>query len=242
MPYFYISECLMNFFQKDTVLKEKLQKENAFLSKEFSLKTTEINSLKSELFRVSDENRFEDIVKKLDQANQKVQANKENLDKKVNEFTELINDLNMQLDAKEQQLKVKDAIIASKDKNYYNLEMENRKYMERIQTSHIEKKKISDFTEILISKIKGIKLEYNELEEKLRNAENRNYTLSVRAAEGFENLTPRPDFGDIEKIFSFENIPNNTRAKAEWLIKSYHSQVLTRKKTLVRQNTRKSIK
>ena len=82
------------------------------------------------------------------------------------------------------------------------LQEQNYKYKYYLETSIIRLKQANE-------REKNLELRNNEIESK-------NLYLGVRAAEGFENLTPRPSFIGIEEILP--EIPKSTKEKARKII------------------------
>jgi hypothetical protein len=229
IPYYYIIEYYIEAQKNDSIFKETYLKENTKLRNDLKVKNTEVEFLKSELSNLKKLYNENLAAYEVEVANNRVNVTKDLMDKKVKELNEIIQQSFEEIDIKESYIKMKDNLIESKTKELEVLQLENLELNQKIQQYRLETKKSMEYTSILISKIKNLKLEYSELEEKLRLAENKNYSLSVRAAEGYSNLTPRPDFEELEKFINGSVKLETTRGKTEWLIKSFINLSSTRK-------------
>lgn len=102
----------------------------------------------------------------------------------------------------------KDTIFLENEELRKNIEILNKE----IGESHADKLKFKLGFEKSIIKLKQAGIREKNLENINEKIVKNNCELSIKAAEGFTNLTPRPSFGGIEEILP--EIPKTTREKA----------------------------
>lgn len=85
-----------------------------------------------------------------------------------------------------------------------------------IKNQQSECDKIKYYFKNSLSKIKTLSKREAELESRASDLESKNQALSIRAAEGFDNLTPRPSFSGTKEILG--STPLSTKEKTRKLI------------------------
>jgi uncharacterized coiled-coil protein SlyX len=223
IPYFYIAESateLLETFRKDIaalksiLANEKNGKDHIDLKNELKQKETEIKNMK--IFIETN------ITEPLKQKESYIKM----IEEKVSHSTKIINKLNATVAENEEIIKQtksqlginKRKIIElqnadeEKEMKIKDLIKNNDEIKNELKLSYEENYKIKYYLETSILKLKQASERERQLEIRNRDAENRNLYLGVRAAEGFENLTPRPSFIGIEELLP--EIPKSTKEKA----------------------------
>lgn len=183
-------------------------------------KDKELISLRQELLTYKDtfkgsvdviHDKFEIENTRLSRENVKLKTDLDDLNRKILEFK------NQAYQARKtaEKLQDKEDKLQSSIKNQaYSIEIQNLKN----KTLTIENDKMKKIIEMYLGKLKMFNAEKEELEERLRQAEAKIIGLTVRAAAGYENLTPRPDFNNLNSMIILKN--GSTQKKVEELVKT----------------------
>ena len=91
--------------------------------------------------------------------------------------------------------------------------------------------------EVALQKLKTLKSKLEDQENQLEEIRTQNHKLSIRAAEGFENLTPRPSFEGFEN-FPVDSSLTQTKDKVREVIK-FASYFLKKTESLPKINRKK---
>lgn len=98
-----------------------------------------------------------------------------------------------------------------------------------------ENNKIKYYFEMSLIKLKNSNAREKNLEIRNSGIELENMRLSVRAAGGFEELTPRPSFTGVEQLLN--DVPNNTKDRVKKIITLALAKGKVKKPVLVKKGT-----
>ena len=237
IPLFHVNEALSYLLHSEKQRRRDQEEQNKEQQIRIGLLEKEIIDLKSFINKNNKNTELEEKLLLIEKEKGKLLSINASLEKKLKDISKYIEELDDELKRKENLIQRKNIELQRKGEDVLNLTNDKTKLMENIKSLNSENKQLIEYTQILIKKCKDIKQECEEFESKLRAAENKNHTLSIRAAEGFENLTPRPSMTIVEPIL--QNIPNNTREKVSLLIDLYSKLSTQNKKRTFKLKPRK---
>lgn len=218
IPYFYVTEYLYHTLSliqdKNCSLTQKISDLKSSLHK----KSQEMDSLRHDYIQALQKPDGSEAKNQLKIAMAKIITTRENYEKKIKDLTESLNDVNNQLQVKEEEIKKRNEIILRKTQEFKYLTEDYEDLKMKREELVGENKKLSTYVKALIAKVKSINKENLRIQDSLRNAEKEIKELFVRAAGGYTNLTPRPDYSKAAELQEFSNIEQSTRARFEYLI------------------------
>lgn len=118
-----------------------------------------------------------------------------------------------------------------------NLQKELNKSRDSYKKLKDQYKSMKKNFEVALQKLKTLKSKLEDQENELEEIRTQNHKLSIRAAEGFENLTPRPSFEGFEN-FPVDSSLTQTKDKVREVIK-FASHFLKKTESLPKINRKK---
>ncbi|CAG9318314.1 unnamed protein product [Blepharisma stoltei] len=219
LPLFYVVESLnelyMNAANKNLYLENLATAKAKEFFADIMKKDQDLKDLKEEFenYKLNAKSNNEHIISKLEE--EKSRLLNENIRNKGT-LDELISKMS---DFKDQMYKSKKTIKKLREKEEKFLStIKSLNATIIMQENHInqlseENNKMKEMAEVYLGRLSFFNKEKDELEERLRIAEEKNINLSVRAAEGYESLTPRPSFEALNGIMTIKKGPTNEKVK-----------------------------
>jgi hypothetical protein len=204
---------------------EMLQRRFTALNEDLSAREKEIRFLSNELYLSKEINEIS--TKNTSNEGPKEEDSKEKYEKQIKELHNIIDDLYAQLSFKEDQIKMKEEVIISKEAEIKSLQEGKQKYQQYYRTAKDDASKLREQIDILNSTIITMQLE-NSPYEKFHA-----YTTpdTPKATDNF-NLTPRPDFRGMKKVLAEHNVSCSTADRVRFLIEMIKSMKRKKEKKL----------
>lgn len=237
LPYLYICEYLYHALTQSDAQINLSQVKIKELKLNIQEKSYEIDELRRDYIKVLQRTDGSEAKNQLKVAMAKIISTRENFEKKIKDLTESLNDVNNQLQAKEEEIKNKNVAILRKTQEFKDLTEDYQELRDKLEEVVNENKKLSTYVKALIAKVKSINKENLRIQENLREAEAEISKLFVRAAGGYTSLTPRPDFDKVMDLLQSNIVENSTRARVDFLI-NYFLTNRSRRKLTSKHNTK----
>ena len=238
VPYFYITEYL---YHAQTLIKEEnssLQQKIKDLKKSLHEKNQETDTLRHDYIRALQKPDGSEAKTQLKIAMAKIISTRENYEKKIKDLTESLNDVNNQLQVKEEEIKKRNEVILRKTQEFKYLTEDYEDMKLRREELVNENKKLSTYVKALIAKVKAINKENLRVQESLRDAEKEISELFVRASGGYTSLTPRPDYTKATDLLKLSNVESSTRARFDYLLDFFVNSKKNKRKGTFKHTTK----